>query len=429
MRILNPYENIDSMVRHRAISHEHTYVDTTPTNQSLFERCINRGIDVFCGVSYQPSVPQVPLTGWSWRYEDWEFQLDDNGNIIYELDRQGNIKYKTFNGVDYPIPSLLRVTKTCIGSRHDFEMEDGNMSDIANMVQLPNSEHAFFVYPSGEMRAGTHLNFIGSTWGDAVNGFLTNLDKYNLENGLNLRSGGFRQIFPLWTLEQVIDNVRNNLQFSNKVFGTINHPGYSSLKDYEVDLFMNMAPDLFKAMEIYNHGDSEVQANYDISFYDKTLMRGYRLWCVSVNDWGTTVDGYHYASGGTNRGCNLLYLPSSYESLSQSEKAEAALDAYIAGSFSAVGFGNVDIEDVAVNGNLVDVTFNDVMDSIIVDIDGKRSAYHNTSRIFANLRQTNTFVRFEAYKGNDFIFTQPFFVLDKTKGLNISEISILFDEK
>lgn len=429
MRIQNPYENIGSMVRHRAISHEHTYYDVGGDHgESLFQRCLNRGIDVFCGISYSPAIPQYPANGWRRVYDDWEFELDGSGNIIYELDEHGNRRYKIFGGVSYPIPSLQRVMRVNEGAHQDFLMEDGHMSDIANMVQIPNSEIAFFTYPNGEIKAGVHVNFLGSVWGAAVNAVLPNIDKYNEENGFSLSAGTFRTIFPLETLAQVYEGVSENLIINNKVFGTINHPGYSNMKDSDVDILMETCPNMFKAMEVYNHTDYGNMAEYDIAFYDRTLMRGIKLWCLSVNDWGADQRSPYYETI-PSRGCNLLYLPDSYESLSKSQKAEAALDAYIAGSFSAVGFGSVDIDAVAVNDNVVEITFNGVMDSIIVDIDGKRSTYYNTSRIFANLKQTNTFVRFEAYKGNDFLFTQPFFVLDKIKGINIKDLSVLFDEK
>ena len=427
MRIQNPYENIGSMLRRRAISHEHTYFDSGDYGETLFQRCLNRGIDIFCGISYSPAIPQYPVNGWSREYEDWEFEFDEGGNLVYELDEHGDKKYKVVGGVSYPIPSLHKVIRTNEGAHHDFVMDNGEMSDIENMVQIPNSEIAFFTYPNGNIKPAVHVNFLGSVWGDAVNATLPNLDKYNTENNLSLSYGVFRTIFPLNTLSQVIDGVSGNLVFGSKVFGTINHPGYSNMKDSDVDILMAAAPNMFKAMEVYNHTDYNNMAAYDIAFYDRTLLRGIKLWCVSVNDWGADRRGPYYETM-PSRGCNLLYLPASYESLSKSQKAEAALDAYIAGSFSAVGFGSVDIDAVAVNDNVVEITFNGIMDSIIVDIDGKRSTYYNTSRIFANLKQTNTFVRFEAYKGNDFLFTQPFYVLDKTEGVSlIKKAAVLFD--
>lgn len=422
MKISNPYKNIGSMVRHRAISHEHTYVGDT--DESIFQNCINRGIDIFAGVSYHPAAPQYPAYGWMNYYEDWEFELDSQGNIVYELDGQGNIKTKEFSGVNYPIPVLNRVTVSNSGSHQSFTKLDGTYCDVNNLVQIPNAEHAFFTYPSGGMRPGTHLNFLGTVWGDAVNGSLQNLNKYNSENGLSLKPGTFRQIFPLWTLQEVITNVNANLPLGGKVFGTINHPGYSHLSNAELETLLSVGGNAFKALEIYNNTDTAEWALYNISFYDNTLLRGHKLWLVACNDWGAeenTDSGYPQS-----RGCNLMYLPASYENASLADKAEMALDAYIAGCFAGVGYGTVDIQSVNVENNFVSVTFNQTVDRIIVDIDGVRETVNNKSSISLSLKPNNKFVRFEAYKDDDFIFTQPFFVEDG--GLDLKKISVLFDD-
>lgn len=424
MKIVNPYENIGSMVRHKAISHEHTYADGGSHLENKFQDCLNRGIDIFCGVSYQPSIPQYPVTGWEWSYIDWSFVLDINGNIEYELDGEGNKKYITTPSGDVlPVPQLIRVTKTNQGEHHNFVLDSGEISDIANLVQLPNSEHAFFEYTDGIVHPGIHLNFIGSTWGEPVNGILENLDKYNEENNLNLDYGSFRTDFPLWTIEQVFQNVRNNILYSNKVFGTINHPAYSYLTPANIINLLIMAPDLFKGIEIYNNGDRPGGETENKRIYDEILLRGFKIWCVAVNDWGKA--SYTEPTYPNNRGCNLMYLPTEYENATRTQKEEMALDAYIAGRFAASGYGTIDISSVNTTKDTIGIQFNDVMDRVVVDIDGNRQTINNISSASIKLKSSCTFARFEAYKDNDFLFTQPFFVTDK--GLELDKISILFD--
>ena len=447
MRIQNPYENIGSMVRHRAISHEHTWYTTEilepeqelpVLNNARLEACLNRGIDVLAGVSYQPSVPSKPASGFRYSYVDWEFVKDGSGNIVYETDEHGNRKTISYviggEAKTLFVPELRRVTRMAGGKFLNVKKPDGVTNyDLDSIVQLPNSEHANFLFPSGKVEAGVHLNFIGSIWGDAVNAVLPDIDQYKEDNnisGLTFTGGDFRVAFPLWTLGQAISNAVSNLAYTNKVFGTINHPGYSRLTDSHIDAIMSLGGDVFKGMEIYNNTDYNNMPEYNISFYDKTLMRGYRLWCLSVNDWGRNSRNPNYPE---NRGCNLLYLPASYDTEEDVEvKAEMALDAYISGSFSAIGYGTgsdaIDIEDVSVNGNIITVTFNTTVDRVVVDIDGQRNTYNNVSSIYAVLKQTNTFARFEAYKGDDFLFTQPFYVLDKIEGVSlIKKAAVLFD--
>lgn len=414
MKINNPYIDIRNKVRHTAISHEHI------PDQRRLEESINRGVDVLCASHYFPCVPYMPIDGFTREYIDWEFVLDNDGNIVYELDDGGNIKTKTVKGVSYKIPRLNRVTKSYSNGFQDFEKEDGTMSDLANLVQLPNCEHAFFSLKDGSVDPSLHLNYVGSFWGDAVNAPLENLDKYNGDE-YSLTSGGFRAIFPLWTLEEEIYNAKSNLMFEGKCFGTINHPGWSSLSFNKFKEVIETGKGLFKAIEIFNRGDTDSMATYNHTFYDNLLLRGYKLWALVVKDWGgsSIIHGITYPS---NFGSNLLYLDASYESKTVNEKAEMALDAYIAGSFAGIGLGTIDIEDVVVSGNTVNVTFNKVPDRIVVDVDGSRREVTPSNSVSASLGMKNKFVRFEAYKDNDFVYTQPFFVEDAIDFIKIAAV-------
>ena len=422
MNILNPYIDIASKIRQQSMTHEHV------TSQAKLEKVINRGITVLGVSNYSPAVPILPIDGWSRQYQDWEIELDSGGNVVYERDGQGNIKEVTIGGVTYKVPVLNKVTKTFSGGYSDFVKQDGQSSDLENMPQLPNGEHTHYIWTLPDLTSQKHINFLGSLWPDAGNGIgdIDGLDEYNLENNLSLTALNIRSMFPLWTIEEILNNVRANLMFPNKVFGTINHPGYSGMEDKYIDAFLSLGSDLFKGIEIWNNTDTVSESEYNNSCYDRVLNKGYRLWCVSVNDWGKTTRPNPVATM-QNEGCNLVYVDSSYNSKTPSQKAEMVLDAMIAGCFSAVGLGTIDLQNVSVT-NKIQITFNVVPDRTVIDIDGVRTEGGANQTLTVTPTKSNKFVRFEAYKDDDFLFTQPFFIEDEVKKYNIPILSsVLFE--
>lgn len=399
VKIINPYENLNLKVRHRAMSHEHII------DQTGLEKAIGRGIDILCVSNYSPAIPAVPIMRFVGTYEDWSFCKNEKGDIIYETDKEGKIKYSG----EYKRPLLKRIQKSYQGGFSNFINNKGEYVDLAKYPQLPNGEHPHFTWSDGVTYAGScHVNFIGTFWGDAANGPLDRDDLmlYNTENNYDFTSASFRSVFHLWSLTEMIENVKSNLMFSGKVFGTINHPGYSKMEDWQIDEFMKYGDGVFKAMSIYNNSVSKEDAFYDISFYDHTLLRGIKLWCVAEDDWGRV----HNKSNPEHRGCNLLYLDPIYETQSPINQSEMALDAYISGQFSAVGYGSIDLTDVAVEDGKITVIFNCVADRLVIDVDGNRSELLNVSSASVIAESNNRFIRFEAYKGDDFIFTQPFYI-------------------
>ena len=416
--IHNPYEDISNKVRHRAISHEHI------TNQEKLERAVNDGIDVFCISNYSPGVPVYELTqdpenpnkyGYSREYVDWEFVKGQNDELLYEHWGDGTIKTITYkDGSVYKVPQLRKATRTLTRSYSNFTKEDGDNCDLSTLVMLPNAEHSNYSLDRVNGLFVPHTCIIGTTWCDAVNSadddtaYHNGLSQYNSENGYKVRTNLFHNLFPLWSLHEMTAQSQHYAKYTNKLFGTINHPGFTGLKDWHVDELITRWPNLYRAMEIYNNSDNQRWADYNIRFYDRTLMRGYKLWCVAVDDWGAPVDsdtGYP-----ERRGCNLLYLPSSYENQTLETKARMALDAYIKGSFSACGYGKIDISSIVIDNNKISITFNQVPDSTIIDIDGNRTNAGSNITLEVEVSSSNKFVRFEAYKDDDFIFTQPFFI-------------------
>ena len=364
-RIENPYHRINSALRVRSTSHEHI------TTQARLEECLNRGIEVLCAVNYQPSVPSMPINGWSATYYDYR-----------------------------SITDFTIISRTFSNGFKNFTDKKGNFVDLNQIVQLPNSEKCYVI------NSPIHANFIGSLWGDPGISNLPGLlpDEHPKE---------FRALYKLYTWDDVFKNIAANLMFENKCFGTLNHPEHSLAMHENL---VKYSYGLIKGMEIFNQGYNKKTNDYFKDQYDALLKKEYRLWCLAVADWAGSRGSD--SSVNFDMGCSVLLLDDIYLSKTLVEKAEMALDAYIEGSFYASGLGSFDIIDVTVSENEVMVKFSEVVDFIIIDIDSIRTRVENTDTVSALLGIKNTFARFEAYKGDDFIYTNPFFV---TKGYS-SEI-------
>ena len=414
--ILNPYEGIASKVRQNAISHEHM---SGIHAQEKLEKAINDGVDIICTSNYTPGVPVYPLQGFSHQYVEWEFVKDGNGNIVYEKYDDGTIKtILTRDNREFKVPALKRVVKTLTGSFSNFTKKSGDECIIADLVQLPNAEHTQYTIARKWPGNGMHINLIGTTWAESVNGdpsntqLVADIAQYCQENGYNMNMTGFHALFGLWTIQDMLVHAQYNYLFEGEIFGTINHPGFSGMKSWYVDELMKAGPNIFKAMEVYNNGETPTQAEYSISFYDKTLMRGYKLWCLAVDDWGNPNHEYN-PNNPERRGCNRMYLPADYNSMGMSSKRKTVLEAYINGSFAAAGYGTIDLQNVLVTKGNVTVSFNKVPDRTVIDIDGVRTEGGAVQTLRATATADNTFIRFEAYKGDDFLFTQPFYIKKK----------------
>ena len=86
------------------------------------------------------------------------------------------------------------------------------------------------------------------------------------------------------------------------------------------------------------------------------------------------------------------------------------LDAYISGRFSAAGYGNIYLKNVIFNKTQLTVSFNCIPDRTIVDIDGHRLEGAKSANLSVDVSDIEHFIRFEAYKDDDFVFTNPFFI-------------------
>lgn len=395
LRIINPYEGIDfaNAVRVNAISHEHIYEHESESGflSVHFKEAYDRGIRAFACVDYQPACPSYPLGKFSVNYRDYTSYED-----------------------------LTMITKNYHGGLRSIVDAVGNTVNTDDVPQLPNAEHPVWCFnKNGGRTFGFHFNVLGNIWGEP--GWGVN----------DMADAQWRRQHVLYDVENDCEHIftnPDNQLFHGKIFGTVNHP--SNIKF--ITEFLNYAPNVVKAVEIYNNTVSFEKTELYKEECDELFRKGYKFWLVSVVDW----QGDFQNEFAVNRGCNQLYMPESYASLpanpftwnSESEeysfnpsvysKAEAILDCYLSGKFAASGYGNHHITNVSVDGR--NVTFSvDGTPKRLIGITGKdKITYQNTNTITMFVPKGAKFVRFEAYYYNsgeidpvdkDFVFSQPIF--------------------
>lgn len=376
--ITNPYRNILSAFRQNMTTHEHISGNTVDHawHQQRLQDLINRGNNIVAGVNYQPAVPTYPLSGFTH-------------------------KYKAFKSWD----DLTIIDKEFSAYYEDFVKNNGELCKIADVVQLPNAEHAWFRLPSGKVNGGLHINLVGSMYGEPASEIPTNW------NGTPEDLYQWRLEHPLYTLQELFQLSKNSALLGD-LFGTLNHPGYTGLSLSDAISVMKVAEevgDVIHAVEIYNNGDSKNQHAINENIYDGLLMSGYKLNCVAVVDWPNSFADDPYNADRDNKGTNVILLPNNYNALSYTEKQKSIMTALRNGAYYSTGLASFSIVNVSVDGSIISIEFDQQCNEIECVVDGLKRYYYNTSKVVFGLRSSDRYVRFKATKGKDFIYTNPFF--------------------
>jgi len=363
-KIYNPYSNVDfsTCLKIKGITHEHVIT------QESFEKCYNRGIRAFAFTNYQPSVPTYPLTGGSYKYIDYSDAA--TLNKIYK------------NYIFYGFK--------------DFTDSKGNYVKVSDLVSLPNAEHPNI----GGLDC--HTNYLGSLLSEA--GWGNSNTVLNLPTDLLYLS--WRSNNPIIFIDSLFIEVTNYLLFTDKVFGTLNHPvnkSYSILKNY-----VDVSKGVIKAIEIFNQYYDKNTNEKFLKTWDDFLKGGYRIYGVSVVDW----QGYY---GDTlikrDRGCNVLLLDTLYNSLSIKEKSEAALNAYINGCFYSTGFGNYGIKNLILRNEYAQITVDGSPKEIRIITNNDEEIKMNRNVAVKIINNKIKYIRFEVYYNDgDFIYTNPIWI-------------------
>lgn len=368
----NPYEGIDfsEVTKVNAITHEHIF-----TKEKL-KSAYDRGIRWFAAVNYQPAVPPYPFSKWSGEYLDYLDDSNDNYETCY-------------------------TNKGATGSIVSFVDSAGETIITDSLPQIPNAEHPTFSWNKlkDSKEKLPHFNVLGSLWGEAGHG-----------QGQSRMSKIWGH--PLWDIYDIDEMFTSRLLFDGKVFGTINHCSNTS----EIKRMLDICPNIFKAVEVFNQGSStSVNRSYRDA-YDAILREGYRVWCTAVVDWQGYIS-YQYDEEKEctfDRGCNVLLI-NKYNDLTTSEKSEAGLDAYIAGRYYASGLGKHHIQSITAQDCAVDLTV-DGQPSSISAITSNRVILGTGNSIHVDINSGETFIRFEVFYYDeaktdmDFIFTNPIFI-------------------
>jgi hypothetical protein len=351
----NPYSDMDfnTAVVLSAITHEHVF------SQDRFMACWNRGNRIIPILHYSPSVPRYPSAGWNSVYEDW---------------------------TDLTATEIAQRAEA--GAMENFIDSDGNLVDVSELPCIPNSEKVNI-----EGYSGLHLCALGSSFGDPGWGLLP--------GGVTPLEGvvAWRMEHPLYTLPEMLDNIEANKYYDN-TFVTINHPQASVSTLLQV-----LSKGTIKAVEGWNNGYS-IEENQ--SFRDKIdalYKMGHRFWITAVVDWAGD-----WPTGRTeDLGCNILLLKPTYISMSKTDKEKEILAAYTEGRFYASGKRTISLSTFMANNRVVSIQLNKICETVKVITNKSTLTLSNVSQVNSFVDGDTSFVRFEAFSGTDFLFTNPVF--------------------
>lgn len=451
MRIINPYENIDweNVLLVKGISHEHIY------SKSQLKNAWDRGIRWFACVNYSPAVAAAPsLLSWSGTFMRWNYydvssafpnggidggkvydhagavakipvtQLID-GLIISYYSTPADITYEKYSSGNWDVvdeedldDELELVEDTYSSRTTEFISEGGETINPDDIPALGNAEHAVFKNADGTT-AGSHFNVLGNLFGEIS---AWTKDWY---------PRAFSRSHPVYYLSQIKSLFTTDLQFEGKYFGTINH----NLSADGIKKYLEAGDGLFKAMELFNQGFTKEANQMFRDAYDELLREGTRLNVLAVVDWQGHIETSGYPGQDMSeyvpecdfdRGCNVLCMPSNYESLTKTEKTEAGLDSYLAGTYFASGLGNHSITDLSVSGRVVHFSVTDTPTKIKAITSQRSFELLTTNAASVAINPGETYVRFEVYYADhDFIFTNPVWIEDNSDKIMIEKNLLL----
>ncbi|MEI6056172.1 MAG: hypothetical protein WCR55_08960 [Lentisphaerota bacterium] len=350
--IINPYQEIDFNTAEfiPGISHEHC------TSQKKLENAYNRGIRFFAITNYQPSAPNYPLTGYNSPYEDWSDSKADK-----------------------------LITRYNVGSYKDFIDVLGNQVRIRDLLGAPNAEKTLFI------GSETHISQPGSTYGSANHqpplGGIPSTHK-NLIN--------WRKAFPLpyQNIDAFIFNAKRCMILNDGGLLIINH----SYNISELKKWINLG---CEGMEIYNNYYDELINKRFQKAWDTLLTEGYRLWGFAVVDWEEVRQPI--------KGCNLIV--GNMKGFTKEQKELQCLRAYKRGQFFASWYGRMRVQELSSNNVIGKVVFKLLYPAkILAKTNNREITFESTNTAEVNLLNDESYIRFEATDGLDYLWTNPMFI-------------------
>ena len=411
MRVINPYAGVDFGKTVKSITHEHIH------SAGQWTKAYERGIRHFAAMSYSPAAPRFPASNYLFKIVD--------GVPVFNTYKD----YANLPNNDYTI-----VDKRLEGAVEEFKDSEGNIVKTDDLPQVPNNEHPTFTQQLGvTTNFIQHFNVLGNMWGEAGWG----------DNNGSIADRNGHPLSDLSDMTKFLD-ASNQYFAGGKVFGTINHCGNLSSAKMLIGSELGKIP---LGFEVFNQGYTRDLNRKYRDCYDKLLSEGYRLFAVSVIDWQGYIekdyaDEEYIADVDYDRGCNVLLVDSSYDSLPANDfmvvdgkkypnyhsatytKAEAGLDCYINGRFYASGLGNHSITELSEKNGTINFSVDGSPSGMAVITNLGRTSVAGNSLSYS-IEKGVSYVRFEVFYDNDekkdFIFTNPIWVEDNDIAENKSK--------
>lgn len=446
MNIINPYAGIDfsTAQRVRSITHEHIY------NAAQWKSCYDRGIRHFPALHYQPAAPRFPAS-----------------NFCYKVEGGVPVLAEYTDFVDVANGDFSTRQWTLQGGVSSFQDAGGITINTDDLPQVPNNEHPTFTQELGVTTGFlNHFNVLGNLWPECG---------WGQQNG-NVAQRAGHPLSDLTDFAEFWD--AENQYFSDKVFFTINHCASKSAAMLLIQAVSNHCPIAF---EIFNDDYTDANNEKFVKLYDELISSGHRMFVSAVIDWQGYVcmdmtaeetaywqeqfnsltpeqqaeygdyKEYYKAVGRTRDydcGCNVLFVPAGYDSIPANDfltiggasypnkhsntytKAEAGLDSYIAGKYYASAFGNHAINDLSINGRLVNFAVDNTATSVSA-ITNKRRIQVVGNSVSVSIKPGETYLRFEARFDNDaepdFIYTNPLWIEDNLDTDTAERLLLMLD--
>jgi len=174
----------------------------------------------------------------------------------------------------------------------------------------------------------------------------------------------------------------------------IAHPTRSSLTASEIVRFLDFDSRVL-GIEIYNNVDSDDNNNprgWSLTQWDKILSTGRKCYGFAVPDHSARVSSEWW-------GCNVLLTPT--------YSASECLKAYRDGRFwASVGDNTLKVTNIAVTAAAIQISYSRSCVSEIFT-NGERVRVLHTQNITIPINGNETYIRVQAYIGDEKIFLQP----------------------
>lgn len=263
----------------------------------------------------------------------------------------------------------------------DYSAEIGSVP--ADIIEIPNAEHHYLSI-FGRAGNSVHINSLGST-------FRSGSPRGETPAGFN---GG--------TVEALIENVVNELLFSDGGGLTLNHPTWTWEQNlFSMDIFCHLLDldERVLGIEIFNTN------RYDTVLWDYILSTGRRC-------WGFAVPDHYHKTHTTWYGRNILVVPE----LTQHECLRAFRNGnmYCKYANTDLKFTNITLEDGTLTASINEpATIKFIGDGITI------SEIANATSASVNIDDLVHYVRIEAETATDKILSQPIMFNIQSRNNNI----------